>query len=255
MSFTTPWALAALAVLPVIWWLLRFTPPRPQTLRFPPLRILLQLVSREDQADHTPWWLMALRLLIAALFILPWRTHSTRPNGAALPALAHCCSLSMTVGGGEGWQARQTLISETLSLAERESRPVALATTSPTSRGGDIVPVAPQVAREAAAALEPKAFDPIAQVCSGALSRLLARPTPFRSCGCRMDWTTLRPQAFATGLQVLPEATPESRLLSRRIRRFRRRCRRRHRRQQDQGQGTASTACRRRGRNGRSSGL
>ena len=70
ISFMTPWALAALALLPVIWWLLRFTPPRPQTVRFPPLRILLELVSREDQADHTPWWLMALRLLIAALLIL-----------------------------------------------------------------------------------------------------------------------------------------------------------------------------------------
>ena len=37
---------------------------------------------------------------------------------------------------------------------------MALATTSPTLRGEDIVPVSPQVARDRAAALEPKAFDP-----------------------------------------------------------------------------------------------
>ena len=28
LSFATPLALAALLLLPVIWWLLRFTPPR-----------------------------------------------------------------------------------------------------------------------------------------------------------------------------------------------------------------------------------
>lgn len=161
ISFTTPWALAGLAALPVIWWLLRFTPPRPQTLNFPPLRILLQLVSREDQADHTPWWLMALRLLIAALLIFavahPFYSAERRTIAGSGPLL-------LVVDDGwaaaKDWQARQALIAETVALAERESRPVALATTSPTSRGEDIVPVAPEVAREAAAALEPKAFDP-----------------------------------------------------------------------------------------------
>ena len=54
LSFTTPWALAALALLPVIWWLLRFTPPRPQIVRFPPLRLLLELVSAHEQPDRTP---------------------------------------------------------------------------------------------------------------------------------------------------------------------------------------------------------
>ena len=51
-----------LLALPVIWWLLRFTPPKPQTVRFPPLRLLLDLIPREEQPDKTPWWLMLLRL-------------------------------------------------------------------------------------------------------------------------------------------------------------------------------------------------
>jgi hypothetical protein len=62
LTFATPLALGALALLPVIWWLLRFTPPRPQAVRFPPFRLLLDLVSREEQPDRTPWWLVALRL-------------------------------------------------------------------------------------------------------------------------------------------------------------------------------------------------
>ena len=47
ISFATPWALAALALLPVIWWLLRFTPPRPEKVRFPPFRLLLGLINRD----------------------------------------------------------------------------------------------------------------------------------------------------------------------------------------------------------------
>ena len=61
LTFTTPLALGALLLLPVIWWLLRFTPPKPEMVRFPPLRLLLDLVNREEQPDKTPWWLMLLR--------------------------------------------------------------------------------------------------------------------------------------------------------------------------------------------------
>lgn len=201
ISFTTPWALAALVLLPVIWWLLRFTPPRPQTLRFPPLRILLQLVSREDQADHTPWWLMALRLLIATLLILAVahplfsRDHRTIAGNGPLLLI-----VDDGWAAAKDWQARQAVIAETLALAERQSRPVAFATTSPSLRGGDIVPVSPQAARDAAAALEPKAFDPDR---AGLLKRL---QTAFgQADDVQVLWLSDgldygSAQAFATGL-------------------------------------------------------
>ncbi|MBL8893609.1 MAG: BatA domain-containing protein, partial [Rhizobiales bacterium] len=204
ISFTTPWALAALALLPVIWWLLRFTPPRPQTLRFPPLRILLQLVSREDQADHTPWWLMALRLLIATLLILAVahplfsRDHRTIAGNGPLLLI-----VDDGWAAAKDWQARQAIISETLVLAERQSRPVAFTTTSPSLRDEDIVPVSPQVARDAAAALEPKAFDPDR---TGLLKRL---ETAFGQADAvqvlwlsdGLDYGSAQP--FATGLTGL----------------------------------------------------
>jgi hypothetical protein len=161
ISFATPWALAALALLPVIWWLLRYTPPRPQTLRFPPLRILLELVSRQDQADRTPWWLLLLRLAIATLLILavahPFYSADQRSIAGGGPLL-------LVVDDGwasaANWPERQALIEETLALAERQDRPVALTTTTPTARVEDIVAVAPRAAREIAATLQPKALDP-----------------------------------------------------------------------------------------------
>src|SRR3546814_19407128 len=67
LAFATPWALVALAALPVLWWLLRITPPQPKDITFPPLRLLLMLQPREETPAHTPLWLLLLRLLIAAL--------------------------------------------------------------------------------------------------------------------------------------------------------------------------------------------
>ncbi|HKQ94241.1 MAG TPA: BatA domain-containing protein, partial [Aestuariivirgaceae bacterium] len=70
ITFAYPAALWALLVLPAIWWLLRFTPPRPLRIAFPPFRLLRELMSKEEQPDHTPWWLILLRLVLAALIIL-----------------------------------------------------------------------------------------------------------------------------------------------------------------------------------------
>ncbi|MBV9222074.1 MAG: BatA domain-containing protein, partial [Methylobacteriaceae bacterium] len=36
LAFTAPLALAALAILPVLYYLLRVTPPRPREVPFPP---------------------------------------------------------------------------------------------------------------------------------------------------------------------------------------------------------------------------
>ena len=41
ITFANPWLLWALAALPVIWFLLRVTPPAPKRVVFPPLRLLL----------------------------------------------------------------------------------------------------------------------------------------------------------------------------------------------------------------------
>ncbi|TDR34441.1 putative membrane protein (TIGR02226 family) [Aquamicrobium defluvii] len=70
LSFGTPIVLFGLLALPVIWWLLRFTPPKPQTELFPPLKILARVLKREETPQQSPWWLTLLRLLMAALVIM-----------------------------------------------------------------------------------------------------------------------------------------------------------------------------------------
>ena len=70
LSFGVPWLLAALVALPVIWWLLRVTPPAPRRVVFPPFRLLLGLEAPQETPARTPWWLLLLRLIAAAIIIV-----------------------------------------------------------------------------------------------------------------------------------------------------------------------------------------
>ena len=69
MIFVFPWILVSLAALPLLWWLLRVTPPAPRSEAFPAIRLLLGLNATEETPARTPWWLLALRLIAATLVI------------------------------------------------------------------------------------------------------------------------------------------------------------------------------------------
>jgi hypothetical protein len=86
LAFATPIILAALIALPVIWWLLRLTPPRPEKEVFPPFRILLALTKREETPATTPWWLLLLRLVMAALVIIALAGPLLNPSAPSLSA-------------------------------------------------------------------------------------------------------------------------------------------------------------------------
>ena len=80
IAFLSPWLLAGLLALPVIWWLLRTVPPRPRRIEFPPTRILVGIENREKTPAKTPWWLTLIRMLAAALVILALAEPVLNPN-------------------------------------------------------------------------------------------------------------------------------------------------------------------------------
>jgi len=69
IAFAAPWLLLALPALPVLWWLLRVTPPAPRRVTLPSIGLLRDLPLTEQTPARTPWWLLLLRLLAAALII------------------------------------------------------------------------------------------------------------------------------------------------------------------------------------------
>src|SRR5688572_15289434 len=143
LIFLTPWALAGLLALPVIWWLLRFTPPKPQHVRFPPLRLLLELIPREEQPDKTPWWLMLLRLALATCLIFAVAHPFLQPRDA--PSLAGNPLLIVvddSWAAAKDWDSRLAILQDLAASAQQAGVPVVVATTSPVARAPDLSPQA-----------------------------------------------------------------------------------------------------------------
>ena len=84
LAFAAPAVLIALAALPLIWWLLKLTPPRPKTEVFPPLRILASVLKRDETPSKSPWWLTLLRMMLAALVIFALADPVLNPRNASL---------------------------------------------------------------------------------------------------------------------------------------------------------------------------
>ncbi|MBL4853910.1 MAG: DUF4159 domain-containing protein [Robiginitomaculum sp.] len=67
LTFLAPLALFGLLALPIIWFVLKITPPKPILQIFPPLKLLGALKKEEDTPNSTPIWLLLFRLLMGAL--------------------------------------------------------------------------------------------------------------------------------------------------------------------------------------------
>ncbi|ATQ70069.1 MULTISPECIES: DUF4159 domain-containing protein [Methylosinus] len=82
LTFAAPAALLGLIALPAIYLLLRVTPPRPREIVFPPIRLLLDLLRREETPARTPLWLLLLRLAVAACAIFAMAGPTLAPTAS-----------------------------------------------------------------------------------------------------------------------------------------------------------------------------
>ena len=161
LAFATPWALAALVGLPVLWWLLRITPPQPKLVTFPPLRLLLLLRPKEETPAHTPLWLLILRLLIAALAILALAEPILNPQAARRDGDPLVLVIDDGWTATPRWREKLARASDVLESAERDGRPALLITTAAPANGeplqpGQLMPAADL--RPVIAGLQPKAW-------------------------------------------------------------------------------------------------
>lgn len=129
LAFMAPAVLAGLIALPALWWLLRVTPPRPQRIEFPPLKLVADLLPKRETPARTPWWLLLLRLAIAALVILTAAGPILNPQTEA-PASARTPLVVLIDNGAPAardWSQRVQLAQGMIAAAGREGRAVALA--------------------------------------------------------------------------------------------------------------------------------
>ncbi|WP_116132369.1 DUF4159 domain-containing protein [Tropicimonas sp. IMCC34043] len=135
LGFTAPLILLGLAVLPILWLILRAVPPAPIRRRFPGVALLLGLSDDENQADRTPWWLLLLRMLAAAAVIVGFAGPVLNPqvrDGGSGPLMV---LIDGTWADAGDWTARSDKLATLIDDAGRSGRPVAVVQLTDLSSG------------------------------------------------------------------------------------------------------------------------
>ncbi|WP_291299401.1 DUF4159 domain-containing protein [Elioraea sp.] len=179
IGFAHPWLLAALIALPVLIWLLRVTPPAPKLLSFPAVRLLLDIPRRDETAARTPWWLLLLRILAAALVIIGLARPVLNAGSGAGGSGPLLIVVDDGWAAGQGWPQRVAAIETALDRAERAGRPVMLLATAPSDRGEPprvSAAMPAQDMRERVAALRPRPWQPDRATARRAAEQLRGQP-------------------------------------------------------------------------------
>ena len=160
LAFASPWILTALALLPLLWWLLRVTPPAPQTNSLsghPPAVRTGKPRSGHRKARRFGSFFSGSLAVAALIFAL---AHPLMNPSGLLPGKG---PLLLVVDDGwaaaSRWPARQEAMRQAVTQAAREERGVILLTTAPAE--GDRAPTVsgvlkPSDARGRIDALKPK---------------------------------------------------------------------------------------------------
>jgi hypothetical protein len=130
LGFSSPWILAALLGLPILWWLLRITPPAAQLIPFPAIRLLMGVRVPEETPAASPWWLVLLRLLAAALLIVALAHPLLAPNKALKGQGPVILVIDDGWAAAHNWSTRLEALRQFIDQADRENRPIILIPTA-----------------------------------------------------------------------------------------------------------------------------
>jgi len=126
LSFAYPWFLGLLFLLPLLYWLIKITPPKPKTVIFPTIGFLLRLQKREESTASLPWWLLLLRLSIAALIIIALsgpQIYAPKRDKATGPAVI---LVDNGWASGPNWEKIKTRANQILDRLKTQNRLVYL---------------------------------------------------------------------------------------------------------------------------------
>ena len=129
IGFASPWLLAALAALPILWLILRAVPPAPIRRRFPGVVLLLGLKDDTQVSDRTPWWLLLLRMLAVAAVIIGLAGPVLNPNEDAAAGTGDgpvLIVMDASWASAADWRTREAAVAQILGQAGRAGRPVGL---------------------------------------------------------------------------------------------------------------------------------
>lgn len=138
LAFGAPLALLALLALPALWMLLRATPPAPRDVIFAPIRLLQRIAKTPETPQTTPWWVIVLRLLLAALVVLALARPVWRPDPATLSDAPLLVIADDSWAGAQAWPAMEAAARTRLEAARADGRKTAILFTAAGPDAGPI---------------------------------------------------------------------------------------------------------------------
>lgn len=131
LVFLSPWFLLALIILPVLWHIVRFTPPAPRRILFPAIKLLKFLRQDDDTPRRAPWWLLLMRLLLVVLVILAAAQPVLDPDQELKSGNSVILVINNDWAAAANWNWMQDQMSGILTVAARENKQLQIITTAP----------------------------------------------------------------------------------------------------------------------------
>ncbi|OUJ07230.1 DUF4159 domain-containing protein [Acetobacter malorum] len=147
MIFLAPLALFGLLTLPVVWWLLRATPPAPRAQIFPAVALLRTLRPHQNDAVRSPLWLLLVRLAAVACLVLGLAQPVMQ--GDRLPSTGHGPLLLVMDDGlfsASDWGRRIATAQGLVEDADHAGRSILFVRTTPAADGHEVQPPTPRAA-------------------------------------------------------------------------------------------------------------
>ena len=158
IAFAAPWVLFGLVLIPVIWWLLRVTPPAPKKVQFPAVKLLLGLQQSEETPARTPLWLLLLRVAIASLVILSLADPFLNPEAAGTRTSAVVIVVDNSWAAAARWDDRVGAMQNLAAEAERDRRPLVVVPTASSDIAIRLRKMSGAEAQGAAKAISPQPY-------------------------------------------------------------------------------------------------
>lgn len=149
LVFLNPLILTGLLALPVLWFLLRVFPPLPRMVHLSSAWLLDGLIPEQQTTSKTPWWILLLRTVIAALILLALAQPVINP--AESLNLRGAIRLVMDNGwaSAQSWHQQSEAAKQILDRAARDHAETYILTTAPEPGATDPVQHGPMTAAQA----------------------------------------------------------------------------------------------------------
>lgn len=136
-AIESPLLLAPLVILPLLWWLMRLTPPPAARVLFPQVKLLKGMEQKAPVPDSAPLWLRLTQLAAVSAFFVGLAGPHINPDApvAGDGAMVVVVDNDWSVAHPQKHAQREREAARLFEMAEDEGRRIVLVPTAPPADG------------------------------------------------------------------------------------------------------------------------